>query len=88
VSQLCPICSVSVPPSPRYPRYVCRECVSRASSRDGRPVAFTNTRDAPRVGGRYRDRDQPYAGQECWIDGIRCWAEEAHFGGVVIKATD
>ena len=86
-AQKCPVCGGAVPPVPRYPRYVCRDCVPKARGRDGRSVAFGN--DHP-LGygcvGFYTDTNQPYPSSECWIDGVRCIAGEARFGGIVIEA--
>jgi hypothetical protein len=34
----------------------------------------------------YADAEQPYeGGHDCWIDGIRCYADEHRFGGIVIE---
>jgi hypothetical protein len=34
----------------------------------------------------YADTQQPYdGGHDCWIDGIRCYADEHRFGGIVIE---
>jgi hypothetical protein len=87
-TQLCPICSAPVSPNPRYPRYVCRDCVPRASSFDGRPVRFGNSGTGDGVEARYVDGDELYESRQCLIDGVRCWAREAHFGGVVIQIVD
>jgi hypothetical protein len=34
----------------------------------------------------YADTQQPYeGGHDCWIDDIRCYADEHRFGGIVIE---
>ena len=38
------------------------------------------------VVGRYMDRHEPCDENFCFVDGIRCTAEEARFGGIVIQA--
>lgn len=83
--QTCPICSRPVAPSARYPRYVCQSCAAKAKSQDGRPLAFYNEGLSGGFLARYADDDTPYNGHECFIDGIRCDADEARFGGIVIQ---
>jgi hypothetical protein len=81
----CPICAAPRHANARYPRHVCNDCTSRASSSDGRPVVFRNTDTGDRVEAWYRDSDERYATRECFISGVRCEAEEARFGGIVIQ---
>ena len=40
--QACPICGSPVPPSPRYPRQLCRACAQGATDAAGRPLRFQN----------------------------------------------
>ncbi|MEO6710572.1 MAG: hypothetical protein ABIP42_13415 [Planctomycetota bacterium] len=35
---------------------------------------------------RYADTGEPYVGNQCYIGGVKCHAEEARFGGIVIEA--
>jgi hypothetical protein len=35
---------------------------------------------------RYADTGEEYASHECFVDGIKCHADEARFGGIVIAA--
>lgn len=86
--QECPICSAEVAERPRYPRYVCRTCATRAQSADGRPLAFWNAGLAGGFVAQYRDTDEEYSSHECFVDGVRCHADEAKFGGIVIEALD
>lgn len=88
MSQACPICGVAVPPVPRYPRYVCERCAGRAVAADGRPLRFCNADVSGGFEARYADTDETYASHACWIDGIRCHADEARFGGIVIQVGD
>ena len=84
--QLCPICSTSVETYSRYPRHVCRNCAARAKSKDGRLLAFFNESLSGGFAARYKETGEDYpAGHECYIDGIRCYADEARFGGIVIQ---
>ncbi|RUL78220.1 hypothetical protein EKH80_05110 [Dyella choica] len=84
-TQHCPICRLEVAVQPRYPRYVCAECAAKAMSQDGRRLAFFNTDVGGGYAAIYADTKQPYSGHECFIDGIRCHADEARFGGIVIE---
>jgi hypothetical protein len=83
--QYCPICSSSVEPNKRYPRYVCSACAAKASSPDGRLLEFGNTD----IGGgfvvAYADNGAEYRSHDCYIDNIKCYANEARFGGIVIE---
>lgn len=86
MSHACPICGIALEPVPRYPRYVCRDCAVRAASADGRRLAFSNIGLSGGYAARYADTDEPYDGHDCWIDGIRCHADEARFGRIMIEA--
>jgi hypothetical protein len=84
----CPGCAALRASPSRYPRAVCRTCVSRALSADGRPVRFINAKGGDRVEGRYFDTGDLYESRECFVDGVKCHVEEAHFGGVVMQVAD
>lgn len=85
--QQCPVCSTEVDFQFRYPRYLCEACRHRTTDAGGRPVDFFNY-DLGGYGvlGQYRDREEPYDENFCFVDGIRCIAEEARFGGIEGKA--
>lgn len=84
----CPICGISLQPVPRYPRYVCGECASKAASIDGRLLEFFNISLSGGYGAKYADDKSPYDSHECFIDGVRCHADEARFGGIVIQVME
>jgi hypothetical protein len=81
----CPICGSPRPGSPRYPDHVCAECVGRARSEDGRPLRFFNLDLSGGIGAEYADTGEARASLECLVDGVRCRADEARFGGVVVR---
>jgi hypothetical protein len=83
--QFCAVCSTKVKSFPRYPRYVCRDCANKTRAANGRPVEFANRDFAGGCVGRYADTHRPYRSQECFIDGVRCYADEAQLGGIVIQ---
>jgi hypothetical protein len=84
-AQKCPICSVDVTPNSRYPRYVCRLCAEKATSRDGRLLAFSNVDISGGFLAYYANTGENYPSHECFINGAKCHADEAHFGGIVIE---
>lgn len=83
--QYCPICKTPVGPSTRYPQYVCESCADRATSPDGRLLSFANADLSGGFIATYADTQQLYQSHECFIDGIKCKAGEARFGGIVIQ---
>ena len=85
MSHICPICSVPLEPAARYPRYVCRDCATRAAAADGRLLDFRNASPSGGFVAVYADSGDQYDSQSCWIDGIACHADEARFVGIVIE---
>jgi hypothetical protein len=86
--QHCPICHRSVEPSQRYPRYLCADCASRAKSKDGRLLSFSNESFSGGFIAQYSDTGESYPSHECYVDGILCYADEHRFGGIVIQTVD
>lgn len=83
--QYCPICQSKVQASARYPNYLCGNCVHIALSEDGRPVKFYNEDISGGCVGQYSDTKTKYEGNILYVNGIKCYAEEARFGGIVIR---
>ncbi len=83
--QECPICHASVVFSERYPRYVCNSCFYRAADEDGRSLAFSNVSLSGGFAALYRDTHEERDSHTCYIDGIKCRADESYFGGIVIQ---
>jgi hypothetical protein len=85
----CPICGTPRPHSPRYPDHVCAACVERAVDDDGRRLTFFNTSLLGGFGAGYPETGERVLPeldeQECLIDGVRCVAREARFGGIVVR---
>jgi len=87
----CAICGApdeQVGPATRYPRGVCPTCAERALAPDGEPVRFHNTGPLGTGCARHRASGVVEDDPVCFIDGIRCRAEEARFGGIVIQRDD
>ena len=85
-SQQCPICAKPVQSDARYPRCVCDECARKAVSPDGRPLSFSNEGLSGGFVAKYADTGEDYLSHDCFIDGVKCRADEARFGGIVIQA--
>jgi predicted amidophosphoribosyltransferase len=83
--QICPCCKKKVDVSLRYPNYICGDCVGEAKSEDGRPIKFYNENFSGGCIGEYTDANEKYKGSNLYINGIKCYAQEAHFGGIVIR---
>ncbi len=84
----CPICGADQPALPRYPGYLCRDCVSRASTEDGRRLVLVNTSHAAGFAARYADSgelcEEATVTHVVYVDGVRCRADESRVGGIVV----
>ena len=87
-SQACPICGAQLRRNARYPRYLCGDCASRVTASDGRPLRFSNLDFGGGYAAHYAATGEAYPSHECFVDGIRCRADEARFGGIVIERAD
>ena len=67
---------------------MCRECVSRARSADGRPLRFTISPVTDAFAAAYADTGEGYPGHECFIDGIACVADEDYWHDVVVQVVE
>ncbi len=86
--QICPICTAQVEVSARYPNYVCHECYTLAVDEYGRSLKFSNVSFSGGFIARYADTGEERDNHICYIDGIKCWADEAHMGGTIIRHYD
>jgi hypothetical protein len=85
----CPICGTPLPFfDPRYPRAVCATCVRKACDEHGRPLEFFNEGMGGGFVAVYRDTGEPRAGHGCFIEGKRCYADEARLGGIVVQVLE
>ena len=84
--QECPICGCDTRENIRYPRNLCPNCASGATSEDGRRLAFANIEISGGFMAWYADSEEPYESHICFVQGQKCWADEARFGGIVIQA--
>lgn len=85
----CPVCGDEQPALSRYPGYLCRDCVSRASTEDGRRLVLVNTSEAGGFAARYADSgelcEEVTLSRVVYVDGRRCRAEETRIGGIVVR---
>lgn len=87
-TQECPICAVPVNVNLRYPNYVCSSCFSKATDINGRKLNFYNTSIGGGYLAQYADTQEEYPKHICYINQIKCWADEARFGGIVIQKVE
>ena len=83
--QACPICFKEIQPSNRYPNYVCADCFNLATAQDGRTLAFFNESISGGYIAKYADTGEPYNSHDCYIRGVKCYADEDYYGGIVIR---
>ncbi len=82
----CPICDGEGLGLARYPRAICSMCAKQATTRDGRAVEFFNEGMGGGLCARLVETQQWIDDYECLVNGVRCRAEEARMGGVVVLA--
>lgn len=87
-TETCPICNTTVELFPRYPRYVCSDCCKKATDINGRKLRFYNVSMSGGYIAYYADSNdkEEYESHDCYIDTVKCRADEAYLGGIVIEA--
>jgi len=55
---------------------------------DGRALGFGNESFSGGFVAWYKDTNETRDSHICYINGIRCWADEAHMGGIAIHIYD
>ncbi|MEH2317483.1 hypothetical protein [Nostoc sp.] len=81
----CPICSTPTRYFARYPRAVCNNCYSKACDAQGRKLSFFNTSMSGGFEAIVTETKEKYESHICYIDAVKCRAESARFGGIVIE---
>ena len=84
-TQKCPICLVEVQKRARYPNYLCASCASRARDAQGRRLVFYNETLTGGFLAFYADTNEKYDSHICYVDDVKCRADEDYYGGIVIK---
>lgn len=83
--QNCPICGKDVNFNIRYPDYICRACEALAASPDGRLLSFANEAWGGGCKAFHLDDHSEYKSNICLVRGVSVWADEARFGGIVLR---
>lgn len=81
----CPICAGEMQKYDRYPNLVCPICYTRTSDAKGRRVTFRNEGYWGGFIGYYSGTDEKYDSHFCYVDGVKCRADEGHTCGIVIE---
>ncbi len=81
----CPICSTELTYFSRYPNYVCDSCVAKATDESSRALKFFNTGMHGGFKAVYADTNGEREGHICFIEGNKCYADEARMGGIVVE---
>ena len=92
----CPTCGSTIEHFERYPNYICGNCVAKLVDVNGVPIRFENQSllgtgiIALLLNPATGDYDLPdqisSMTGEAFCNGLRCVAEEARFGGVIVQA--
>ena len=85
----CSICSKKMYKLERYPLSICNRCSSKDNVIDanGYHVDFNNTDAGGGFVSLHTINDTIVQKEEhiCFVNGIKCYADEARFGGIVIQ---
>ena len=68
----------------RYPALLCDACVREAVDENGRSLEFWNVDGSGGFEARYSDTDEVRDSHVCFVRGMKCWADERYFGGIVV----
>ena len=79
----CPICSKNMRQSQRYPNCICPDCYQLTVTDKGETITFINED----IWGGFKSIVNNKQGEihECYVNNIKCYADEARFGGIVIS---
>ena len=81
----CPICSTETLFSQRYPLAVCNYCAQKTATINNDPISYYNTSAFGGFEGINEKTQQKTTESLCYIDGHKCYAQEARFGGIVVQ---
>lgn len=82
---ICPICSVKSKYNARYENYVCKDCSKNATDVNDNLLEFYNASLSGGFEACYKTSKEIYNSHICYINKIKCYAEAAYFGGIVIR---
>jgi hypothetical protein len=81
----CPICSSETMFSQRYPLAVCHKCSNKTATINGDSMSYYNTSPFGGFEGINEKTKIKTTDSLCYIDGHKCYAQEARFGGIVVQ---
>jgi len=81
----CPICKEKLDFYSRYPNYVCNRCAEKSTDENGRFISFSNEGVHGGFIATYSDTGEKLDSHICYIDGHKCYADEAYMGGIVVE---
>lgn len=88
--QTCPVCGKAIPRYAPHPDRLCPECVSRAVDGQGRLLRLYNESLGGGFMAVHADDGRRAVAVErdhiVYVDGVRCRADEARLGGIVVSA--
>ena len=72
---------------PRYPDYICQSCLTvyPPQTQDGRRITYSNQDHTGGLVSWVEGETEPGTVHTCYVHGVRCRADEARFGGIVIS---
>lgn len=83
--QFCPHCYRQVTFLPRYPAYLCENCLILLTDEKGRKVTYHQVSAAGGCQGFFRDTNEMYDSTVCFIQGDTFVAEEGKYGGIFVQ---
>lgn len=86
--QQCPICFKNIPECSRHIRYICRTCLETYPklNEKGEEVEFFNQGWFGGFICKIKETGETNEDHVCFINNVKCWADEYRFGGIVIEA--
>ena len=82
----CPICEKNMLAFERYPKMICNECIELTVNKNGESIKFYNVD----ITGGFISIVNDIKGEEheCYINNLKCYADEARFGGIVVQLSE
>jgi hypothetical protein len=86
-TQQCPLCHKSVYYQARYPDYICQGCLTLHGTltRSGKTITFSNVDFYGGFMSQVEGETEIGDTSTCYVNGVRCSAQEARFGGIVVS---
>ena len=79
----CPICNELRITTQKYPNKICEKCQKLTVTKNNEKIEFFNI---DHTGGFVSIVNKKYGNiHECYVNNIKCYADEARFGGIVVS---